>query len=185
MRAIAVLGIRRGNVVNLTLRTALVGAVIAQSSRPLVSQSSAAEQEPKRLEVNLIFTEPQTTAAALETVESLARDLGACVRLRAAIVVPFQLALDEPPVSIRFIEARLADLVSRLGRDGFESTAHVYLCRDQIDALLQVLCPNSLVVIGGKNRWWPTTASRIAKMLRSKGHRVFFVDARGNRSDLQ
>jgi hypothetical protein len=171
--------------VNLTLRTALVGAVIAQSSRPLVSQSSAAEQEPKRLEVNLIFTEPQTTAAALETVESLARDLGACVRLRAAIVVPFQLALDEPPVSIRFIEARLADLVSRLGRDGFESTAHVYLCRDQSDALLQVLCPNSLVVIGGKNRWWPTRASRLAKMLRSKGHRVFFVDARGNRSDLQ
>jgi hypothetical protein len=166
--------------VNLKLRTGF--AATAQS---VPSRDSAADLEPKRLEVNLVFTDLQTTAAALGNVESFARDLGACIRLRALLVVSRQLPLDEPAVSLRFIEGCLEDLVSRLDYDGFESTAHVYLCRDRADALLQVLSPNSLLVIGGKKRWWPTTSGRLAKMLRSKGHRVVFVDDEGCQSDGQ
>ena len=167
---------------NLNLKTSLVGGTAAQSSRPLVSRD-ATDHEPKRLEVNLVFTDAQTTAGALATVESLARDLGACIRLRAPLVVPRQLPLDEPPVSVRFVEGWLAELVSRLERDGFESTAHVYLCRDLAGALLQVLSPNSLLVVGGKSRWWPTRWSHLAKVLRSQGHRVVFVSNGGRRSD--
>jgi hypothetical protein len=168
---------QKGSIVNLKLRTGF--AATAQSSQSVPSRDSAADLEPKRLEVNLVFTDAQTAAAALGTVKCLARDLGTRIRLRAPVVVPRQLPLDEPAVSIRFIEDCLADLVSRLEHDGFESTAHVYLCRDRADALLQVLSPNSLLVIGGKKRWWPTTSGRVAKMLRSKGHRVVFVDDEG------
>jgi hypothetical protein len=143
-----------------------------------VNWQTVTEQTPKRLEVNLIFTNQQVTVRALETVESLARDLGACIRLRATIVVPYPLAVDESPVSIPFLERSLFDMISRLERDGFKATAHLYVCRDRDKALLQVLEPNALVVIGGKRRWWPTDATRLARTLGSQGHRVVFVDSR-------
>ena len=160
------------------MRSNFSSTAITGKPTTLVDWQIVAEQVPKRLEVNLIFTNQQATVCALETVESLARDLGACIRLRAAIVVPFPLAFDESPVSIPFLERSLLDLISRLERDGFEATAHLYFCRDRDKALLQVLAPNALVVIGGKRRWWPTDASLLARTLRSKGHRVIFVDSR-------
>ena len=154
----------------------------AATPAPLVSWQTAGDQEPSQLEVNLIVTNHPATACALETVQSLARDLGACIRLRAAIVVPYPLPVDEPPVSIPFIEHSLFDLISRLKGDGFEASAHLYMCRDREIALLRVLKRNALVVIGGKKRWWPTAASRLAKVLRSKGHPVVFVGyKRGNK----
>jgi hypothetical protein len=134
---------------------------------------------PGRLEVNVIFTDPQATAAALRCAESLARDLGAVVRLRAGIVVPFQLPLEEPPVSVAFTEGLLSDLVSRLDADGFERTVDLYVCRDWQETLLQILNPDSPVVVGSTRRWWPTAENRLVKALRSKGHRVIVAD--GNR----
>ena len=123
----------------------------------------------------MIFTDPQATVAALKTAGSLARDLGACIRVRAAIAVPYALPLDRPPVSADFIEELLSDLVCRLDLDAFEPSVHLYQCRDQVETLLHVLSPNSLVVIGGRKHWWPTAERRVAKALRSKGHRVVFI----------
>jgi hypothetical protein len=89
-------------------------------------------------------------------------------------------------VAIRFTERLLLDLVCRLELGTFEPSVHVYLCRDQVEALLQVLRPNSLVVIGGRKHWWPTAERRMARALRSKGHRIVFVGLkRGTKSDLQ
>jgi hypothetical protein len=132
-----------------------------------------------RLEVNVIFTNPQATAAALECAVSLAQDLGAVIRLRAGIMVPFPLPLDQPPVSTAFTERMLSDLVSRLDADGFERTVDLYVCRDWRETLLQILHPDSPVVIGSSGRWWPTAENRLVKALRSKGHRVIVAD--GNR----
>ena len=122
--------------------------------------------------------------AALKTAGSLARDLGACIRLRAAIAVPYALPLDEPPVSVPFTERLLSDLVCRPELSTFEPSVHLYLCRDQVDTLLRVLRPNSLVVIGGRKHWWPTAERRMAKALRSKGHRVVFVGLREERNRI-
>ena len=129
------------------------------------------------LELNVIFTDPQGTAAALNFAQSFARELGGCVRLRAAIAVPHQLPLDQPPVSIAFLQENLRNLASQVA-DGFEPTVHLYLCRDRAPAVLQVLRPDSLVVLGGRRRWWPTDESRLARALRARGHRVIFVDSR-------
>jgi hypothetical protein len=128
-----------------------------------------------RLEVNVIFTDPAATAVALQYAASLARHLSGRISLRAPLVVPLRLSLDESPVSVRFMERRLSDLVCRLGEDAAGATVHLYLCRDRVEALLDVLSPDSLVVIGGRKRWWATEESRIAKALQSKGHRVVFV----------
>ena len=164
----------------------LLNNAITKPARPSVSWETAEGLGPGRLEVNVIFTDPQATAAALKTAGSFARDIGACIRVRAAIAVPYALPLDKPLVSSGFIEELLSDLVCRLELDAFEPSVHLYLCRDQVETLLQVLSPNSLVVIGGRKHWWPTAGRRMARALRSKGHRVVFIGLKkGTKSDLR
>jgi hypothetical protein len=136
------------------------------------------------LEVNIIFTDLRGTAASLNFAQSFARELGARIRVRAAIAVPLRLPFDEPPVSLAFLEENLRNLLSQLEKDAFDPSVHLYLCRDRLATLLQVLRPNSLVVIGGPKRWWPTAETRMACALRSHGHRVIFVDSR-TRSGFQ
>jgi hypothetical protein len=163
-----------------------LNSAITKPARPSVSWETAEGLGPERLEVNVIFTDPHATAVALKTAGSLARDLGACIRVRAAIAVPYALPLDKPLVSAGFIEELLSDLVCRLELDAFEPSVHLYLCRDQVETLLQVLSPNSLVVIGGRKHWWPTAGRRMARALRSKGHRVVFIGLKkGTKSDLR
>jgi len=152
--------------------------IVKQPGR-LVTGEAPAGFDSESLEVNVVFTEPEATAAALTAAESFARGLGAYIRVRAAIVVPMRLPLDQSPVSLHFMEERLRDLVGQPQSGGSEVTVHLYLCRDWIETLLEVLKPNSLVVIGSRNLWWPTAAGRMAKTLRGKGHRVAVVDVRG------
>ena len=163
-----------------------LNSAITKPARPSITRETAEGLGPGRLEVNVIFTDTQATVAALKAARSLARDLGARIRVRAAINVPYALPLDRPPVSAGFIEELLGDLVCRLQMDAFEPSVHLYLCRDQVESLLHVLSPNSLVVIGGRKHWWPTAERRIAKALRSKGHRVVFIGLkRGTKADLR
>ena len=147
-----------------------------QSAGPPTSETTAGTGS-EQLEVNVIFTEKQATAAALKSAESFASGLGACIRLRAVIAVPFRLSLDQPPVSVCFMEQLLCNLADHREENGAGCTV-LYVCRDQIETILLVLRPNSLVVIGGRKRWWPTATSRIAGALHAKGHRVGFVDAK-------
>ena len=152
--------------------------IVKQPGR-LVTGEAPAGFDSESLEVNVVFTEPEATAAALTAAESFARGLGAYIRVRAAIVVPMRLPLDQSPVSLPFMEERLRDLVGQPEPDGSEVTVHLYLCRDWIETLLGVLKPNSMVVIGSRKHRWPAAASRMARTLRARGHRVVVVDVRG------
>lgn len=133
---------------------------------------------PEPLEVNVIFTDQASTAAALAFAQSLARGLGARIHLQFAMEVPFQLPLENPGISIPFLQEQLSTVLANLERDGCEPRAHLYLCRDRVRALQQALKPNSLVVIGARKRWWPTAESGIARALRAKGHWVMCVDSK-------
>ena len=152
---------------------------IAKQPGRMVNGETPARFDSEPLEVNVVFTEPETTAAALTAAESFARGLGACIRVRAAIVVPLRLPLEQSPVSVCFMEDRLRELVGQPEPDASEITVHLYVCRDWIETLLKVLKPNALVVIGSRNHWWPTAASRMAGTLRARGHRIAVVDVRG------
>jgi hypothetical protein len=164
----------------------LSSTIIKQPARPAVIWETPEASRPGRLEVNVIFTDPLATVAALKAAGLLARDLGACIHVRAAIPVPYTLPLDKPPVSVGFLQSLLYRLVSRSELHTFEPSVHLYICRDQIETLVRVLRPNSLVVISGREHWWPTAERRMAKVLRSKGHRVVFVGLkREAKSDLR
>ncbi|HVB86132.1 MAG TPA: hypothetical protein VNK23_05620 [Candidatus Dormibacteraeota bacterium] len=147
---------------------AVVGKVFAGEN----PRATAAEA----LEINVIYTDRVATAAAMKATEALAHGLADCIRLRAGIVVPLLLPLDQPLVSVEFFEGVLREVAGEPGPDGPELSIHLYLCRDWNDTLLEVLKPNSVVVMGARRRWIPTHESRLARLLRRRGIRVVLVD---------
>jgi hypothetical protein len=145
-------------------------AALAYDSADLASEAP--------LEVNVIFTDPRTTAAALQEATRLATDLKACIRVRQVIAVPFSLPLDHPQISVPFAEEGLSKLASKFQGDSVDIAAHLYLSRNQVETLAKVLPPKSVAVIAGRKRAWPTMESRIAKRLEAEGHRVVFLRMR-------
>lgn len=159
----------RDNINNGQMRSEYIAELLSPSIRPL----GAEEGGP--LEVNVIHTDQRDTVCALGFAARMARNLGACIRIRAAVPVPLQLQLDQSLISVQFIEKMLCDLARRFGAGVDEKTVQVYLCRDRIETLLRILGPHSLVVIAERRRWWRTPATRLAQALRDDGHDVVFV----------
>jgi hypothetical protein len=131
------------------------------------------------LEVNVIFTSDQGTRAALRTAGNLARQLNAGIRLLVTQVVPYTLPLEHPKVSVDFVHDRCRRMASECPEVA-EIRINVYLCRDRCQVLRRVLSANSLVIVGGKRRWWPTTEQKLMKVLQAEGHHVIFADLRSD-----
>ena len=149
----------------------------------VLARDAAQQAGLDRLEVNVIFTNARATAVALKTATELARDLQGCIRIIQVIAVPFCLPLHHPQVSVPFLEQALGDLASKFEDHAVQITAHLYLSRDPVETLSEILQPNSLVVLAGPKRPWPTAASRIAKRLRAEGHRVIMICCRKTELD--
>ena len=132
-----------------------------------------AEESEPRLNISVVFTSVESTLGALREAGRLASSLGAHVTLLVPQIVPYPLALDGPPVAEGFNERRLR-LVA--GQSRVDTTVQVCLCRDRVEALRAVLPPHSLVVVGGGQRWWPTSEQRLADKLRRAGHEVIVAE---------
>ena len=140
-----------------------------------VSPLHTAEGTAQQLEVVVIFTDAMGTLAALRNAEELAQQLNAHLRLLVPYEVPYALPLAKPPVPVEFLEGQIRNLA---GKINLGVAAQVYLCRDKKRALDILMKPHSLVVIGGKKRWWPTAAQSLAQSLEARGHHVIFTDLR-------
>lgn len=130
------------------------------------------------LEVIVIHTTDRGTQSALKTAGGLAYDLGARIKLIALQAVHWSLPLTRPSVPVRWTEQRLFNLVCEAASPQLDTDIHVFLCRQKQKALLNVLRPKSLVVIGHKRTWWPTKAARMARTLERAGHRVVYATPR-------
>jgi hypothetical protein len=125
------------------------------------------------LNISVVFTSVEATLAALKQAGALAHRLGAHITLVVPQIVPRPLPLDSPPVLIDWNESRFRTIASETA---VETAVRIYLCRDRWETLASVLKPQSLVVIGGRKRWWPTPESRLANKLRKAGHEVIFTE---------
>lgn len=131
---------------------------------------------PAALEVIVLFTDVPSTLGALRTATQLVQGLAARVRLLVLHCVPYPLPLDQPPISLKFLGRHFRALVESCdvetsGRS-VETTADVYLCRDQWETLRTRLTPHSVVVIGKRSHWWPRPEDQLARKLRAAGHHV-------------
>ena len=58
-----------------------------------------------------------------------------------------------------------------------EVTPHIVLCRFRSEALVNILKPYSLIVIGCRKSRWPTWENKLARKLRRRGYEVLVRDA--------
>ena len=135
---------------------------------------SAPEILNPELEVNVVYTRLPGAAETLHAASGLAHGLGARVTVHVPQVIPYPLELKAPPVSVQFAEQQLLALA---GEQPVETTIQMYLCRDLTETIRRVLKPDSVVVIGGRKRWWPTPEQRLAAILRRDGHHVILTHA--------
>lgn len=126
-----------------------------------------------RLDVAVVFTSVESTIAALKRAGVLASRLCARITLLVPQIVPYPLALTDPPVPLYFSERRFRVIA---GESPIETTVRLYLCRDRFETLARVLRPHSLVVLGGRKRWWPTAEKSLARKLRRAGHEVILEE---------
>jgi len=136
-------------------------------------QLPAREDADSKLNIAVIFTAVECTLAALKQAGVLASNLGACISLVVPQVVPYPLPLTNSPISTGFNERRFRVIA---GQSRVETRVAVYLCRDRMETLKEVLKPHSVVVVGGRKAWWPTPEKRLAAGLRRAGHEVIFSE---------
>ena len=154
-----------------TLRAIRIGATripaIHAPERP-----GSAEFE-SRLNISVVFTSAEVTQTALRMASALAGKLQARITLIVPEVVSYQLPLHQPPVVHDWNVKRFQALAAE---SPVETSVRFYLCRDRDETLARELKPHSLVVVGGKKRWWPTAESRLASRLRKLGHEVILAE---------
>lgn len=151
-----------------------MGHRLTASSAWLTDGDTAAEQAPLRIFV--VDSAGQDTAATIRAAGRLAHGLNAEITLLAAVEVPLPLPLDEPPVSIPFLEDRLRDVVLRCGVAG---RVDLRLCRDRLAAIRCALPCGAMVVLGGRGGWF-RGSGKLGRVLVRDGHRVFFAGRIGN-----
>ncbi|HUA17871.1 MAG TPA: hypothetical protein VMB25_03940 [Bryobacteraceae bacterium] len=135
--------------------------------------SHLVEESEARLNISVVFTSVKPTLSALREAGRLASSLGGYITLLVPQVVPYPLELERKKEWDTFNERRFRTVA---GASSVSTTVRVYLCRDPEEAVLAALTPRSLVVIGGRKRWWPTLEKRLAGKLRRAGHEVILAE---------
>jgi len=148
---------------------------VAQQARQLrFRRTSLAPDNEQRLDLKVVFTDEAKTCAALETASLLAGPLGAEITILAAQPVPYPRSITDPPVNIRHTQGTLLSLASHHDLD---ARVEIYLCRDRIETIREVLRPRSLVLLGMRSRFWPTWEQRLERALRRDGHHVIIANS--------
>lgn len=143
-------------------------------ARPLTERAEPLHGEShSSLRVVVVFTSVEATVEALRKAGVLAHRLGACITLLVPQVVPYPLPITSPPVLLEFNEKRFRVIAEE---SPVQTNVRIYLCRDRFVELANVLEPHSLVVIGGRKKWWATAEKKLAKHLRRAGHEVILVE---------
>jgi hypothetical protein len=124
-------------------------------------------------EVYVLFTTLHETCAALRIATALASALGVPLTLVHLRTVPYSDRVEEPTGTSPL---ETDAFVRRLRSQGLNVRVRVYLCRSARRAILRAFGPHSLVLIGGRRRWWPGRSDRLRQALEAAGHFVVFVD---------
>ena len=118
------------------------------------------------------YTNPALAAHALSRALELAHGLEAVVTLMAVHVLPYPAPLECQEGIRQRLESELA-AVARTSPVSIR--LKLVFARDRDDAYLGLLRPQSIVVVGTKDRWWRTREERFARRLAARGHCVTVI----------
>jgi hypothetical protein len=133
-------------------------------------------QQPGRLRIHVLFTNPGDTRAALNTAIEMASELESEIALIVTQIVPFPLPLDDPPVPLDFASEQIRRLAESVSSSSTELQGYIYFCRNPIETLVRELPAHSLIVIGVRPRWPFGKSKRLARALRRSGHEVILAN---------
>ena len=136
----------------------------------LIERENSSEPQ---LSITVVFTSVDATLTALREAGRLADRLGGGIELVVPQVVPYPLPLTRPSVLLGWNALRFRVMAAD---SPVETKILLYLCRDRVETLIARLRPQSVVVLSGPKRWWPTSESRLACALRRAGHQVIFKE---------
>ena len=135
-------------------------------------------QQPGRLRIHVLYTNPGDTREALSTAFEMACELDSEIVLIVTQIVPFPLPLDKPPVPLEFASEQIRRLADSVNSGRSELQGYIYFCRNPIETLLKELPARSLIVIGIRPRWPFGKSKRFARALRRGGHEVILANHR-------
>lgn len=121
----------------------------------------------------IFYTSTNAALAAIREANCLTKDISAYLTLLVLQVVPYPLPLDRPAVSLDISKERLAEIACESAK---EINVCLCLCRDRLEAMQQILKPNSLVIVGRRHgywNWWFAAERRLIREMRRAGHQVF------------
>jgi len=127
----------------------------------------------KPVRVYVVFTSIDETIAAATIASALARAMSVPLTLVHFQTVHHAAEPDAPDVCSPLQTDHFRE---RLRFAGVDATIRVYLCRDPRAVFGLAFREGSLIVIGGRRRWWPTRAESLRRELERNGHLVVFVD---------
>jgi hypothetical protein len=125
-----------------------------------------------RFNIHVVFTTASATATALRAARELASQLEARLIVLIPEVIPIALPLNRPQIAPQFLDDKIRTLAEGLP-DNLE--VRVLICRDRAEALNRALPPKSLILICGRERWWPNADASLARTLRRNSHHVIFL----------
>jgi hypothetical protein len=140
--------------------------VVLESERTAVGTAT--------VDIVVPYTTPQLTRLAVREADELAAKLPSRIRVLRLHGVPFPNELRYPPVALDI----LREQARQVARGIKTSEITLVLSRDPEAALLKILRPGSIVVIGTKNRWWRTAQERLAGICGRHGYQVALVYSR-------
>lgn len=123
--------------------------------------------------VSVLFTTEEETLAAARVGSVLAEAMAVPLTVIHFRTVPYPLSV-HAPVGVSPVESD----VFRHGLEscGIDARVRVFLCRKRESVIPMAFKGHSLIIMGGKRRWWPTAAQRLRRRLEAAGHFVLFVD---------
>jgi hypothetical protein len=128
--------------------------------------------------VSVLFTTEEATLAAACVAAPLAAAMAVPLTVIHFRTIPFPLFVDAA-ASLSSIDHDA--FKERLQAQGVDARVRVYLCRNRDSVIPMAFRGHSLIVLGGRRRWWPTAAERWRRRLEAAGHFVLFVDVRERR----
>lgn len=149
----------------------------ARKMRDLVGNSLPVRTDA----VSVLFTTEEETFAAARIAAVLARAMAVPLTIVHCRAVPYPLSVDAP---VGVSPAESDAFTRRLQSEGIDARVRVFLCRDREHVVPKAFRGHSLIVVGGKRRWWPTESERWRRRLEAAGHFVLFADVRESSGSL-